>query len=87
MMNGGGVPTLDFAVFCPAPLAVGVGLVLSSLGRYPFEGFGFVLYGCLAALFGFVLWLFDRLGEPERRRQLLTLTRKPESEPDGAASE
>jgi len=69
VMNGGGVPTLDFAVFCPVPLALGISRILSSLGRHPFEGFGFVLYGCLVALFGCVLWLFDRLGEPERQRQ------------------
>lgn len=73
VMNGGGAPALDFAVFCPLALAMGISLILRSVGRHPFEGFGFVVYGCLVAIFGFVLWLFDRLGEPERQRQLLVI--------------
>ena len=74
--NGGGAPTLDFPVICPIPLAIGASLVLSALGKHPFPGFGFMAYICLAAVFGFLLWLFDRLGEPERQRQLQALKQK-----------
>jgi hypothetical protein len=74
--NGGGAPTLDFPVICPIPLAIGSSLVLSALGKHPFLGFGFVTYLCLAALFAFLLWLFDRLGEPERQRQLQRIQQK-----------
>jgi len=67
--NGGGAPTLDFPIFCPIPLAIGSSIVLTALGSLPFRGFGFVLYVGLAIVFGFLLWLFGRLGEPERQRQ------------------
>jgi hypothetical protein len=70
LYNGGSAPTLDFPVFCPMPLAYGTSLVLISLERYPFSGFGFLLYLGLACAFGLIYWLFDRLGEPERKRQL-----------------
>ncbi len=68
--NGGGAPTLDFPVFCPIPLALGGSMVLSALDKHPFPGFGLVLYLCLALFLGFLHWWFDRLGEPERERQL-----------------
>ena len=67
--NGGGAPTLDFPIFCPMPLAYGASFVLTALGNLPFPGFGFVLYIGLAAVFGFLLWLFDRIGASERHRQ------------------
>jgi hypothetical protein len=68
--GGGGAPTLDFPIFCPIPLAIGASFVATALGRVPFPGFGFVVYLGLAVVFGFLLWLFDRLGESERARQL-----------------
>jgi hypothetical protein len=68
LFNGGGVPTLDFAVFCPMPLAFGASLVLTELGASPFPGFGFVIYLGLAVGFGALMWLFYRLGEPDRQR-------------------
>jgi hypothetical protein len=76
VFNGGGAPTLDFPIICPIPLAVGGSLVLSALGKYPFPGFGFVAYVCLAVVFGFLLWLFRRLGEPERQRRLQALKQR-----------
>jgi hypothetical protein len=76
VFNGGGAPTLDFPVICPIPLAVGASLTLGALGRHPFPGFGFVAYLCLAIIFGFLLWLFDRHGAPERERQLRVLKQK-----------
>lgn len=82
--NGGGAPTLDFPVFCPIPLAAGTNLVLSALGLRPFPGFGFVVYICLAASFGFLLSWFYRVGVPERQRQLRAIERKA---PPGAAAE
>lgn len=55
---------------CPIPVAAGTSLILSALGKHPFPGFGLVLYFFLAFFFGFLLWLFDRLGAPARERQL-----------------
>lgn len=66
---GGGAPTLDFPIFYPIPIALGSSWVLSALGAYPFPGFGFAGYLCLAVFFGMLLWLFDRLGAPARERQ------------------
>jgi len=77
--NGGGAPTLDFPVFCPIPLALGSSFVLGALGCLPFRGFGFVLYLGLTIVFGFLLWLFGRLGEPERQRQLDVITKQAAS--------
>ena len=68
--NGGGAPTLDFPIFYPIPLALGASLVFKAHGGAPFPGFGFAIYAGLAAVFRFLLWLFDRLGKPERERQL-----------------
>ncbi|EDY19719.1 hypothetical protein CfE428DRAFT_2895 [Chthoniobacter flavus Ellin428] len=76
LFNGGGPPTLDFPVICSLPLAIGCSEVLNALGRNPFPGFGFVVYLGLVVIFGFLLWLFGRLGEPERQRQLQALQQK-----------
>ena len=82
--GGGGAPTLDFPIVCPIPLALGGSLVLSALGKHPFPGFGFVVYLSLALVFGFLLWLFDRLAAPERERQRQRLNQKkaPANEPN-----
>jgi hypothetical protein len=84
LFNGGGPPTLDFPIFCPIPLALGGNLVLRGLGKQPFPGFGYVAYICLVVVFGFLLWLFYRLGAPERKRQLQELQNKHRAanEPD-----
>lgn len=74
--NGGGAPVLDFPVICPIPLAVGLSWMLRAQDWLPFPGFGFAAYVGLAAIFGFVLWLFYRLGKPERRRRLLAIEQK-----------
>jgi hypothetical protein len=76
LFNGGGASTLDFPVLCPIPLAVGTSLVLIALGKYPFPGFGFLAYICVAIIFAFLLWLFGRLGAPEREKQLQLLKTK-----------
>ena len=83
LFRGGGAPTLDFPIICPIPLAVGGNWVLSALDRRPFSGFGWVAYISLVAMFGFLLWLFDRLGEPERQRQSQAIRQKHAST-DGA---
>lgn len=71
--NGGGAPTLDFTVIWPIPIAIGTAVLLTGANRYPFPGFGFVLYGALLITFGFLQWWFYRHGEPERQRQLAQL--------------
>jgi hypothetical protein len=76
LFNGGGAPTLDFPLFCPIPIAVGAGVTAWALGATPFPGFGFAVYGALAACFGFLLWYFDRVGRPERQRQLEAIQRQ-----------
>ena len=78
--NGGGAPTLDFPVVCPVPLAAGLSMVLSALGAYPFPGFGLALYVGLAICFGVLLWWFDRVGEPERQRQLAAIQQRAAAE-------
>jgi hypothetical protein len=80
LFNGGGAPTLDFPVVCPIPLAAGASMVLSALGALPFPGFGFALYFGLAVAFGILLWLFDRVGAPERQRQLAALQQRHPAE-------
>jgi hypothetical protein len=80
LFNGGGAPTLDFPVVCPIPLAAGASVVLSALCAHPFPGFGFALYIGLAAAFGALLWLFDRVGAPERERQLAAIRQRPPGE-------
>jgi hypothetical protein len=80
VFNGGGAPTLDFPVVRPVPLAIGASLVASALDATPFRGFGLAVYAVLAAGFGFLLWYFDRLGEPERQRQLEAIRRHSPSE-------
>ena len=74
--NGGGAPTLDFPIFYPIPLALGTSLVFKAHGGSPFPGFGFAIYAGLAVAFGFLLWLFDRLGKPERERQQQSIQEK-----------
>jgi hypothetical protein len=79
--NGGGAPTADFAIFCPMPLAFGASLVLRALDMHPFPGFGFAAYFGLAGCFGFLLWYFYRLGEPQRQRQWEASRRRPSEGP------
>ena len=76
VFNGGGAPTLDFPIICPIPLAIGASLVLRALDKYPLPGFGFIVYVGLALIFSFLLWLFYRLGAPEREQQLQRLKQK-----------
>jgi hypothetical protein len=84
LYNGGGAPTLDFPVFCPIPLAVGSSWVASAMGSSPFLGFGFAVYVGLATCFGVLLWYFDRIGAPERQRQLEALRRRSAAKNRGA---
>ncbi len=87
VFNGGGVPTLDFALLCPVPLAAGVSFMLEASGRLPFPFFGLMAYLCVAASFWLLHSLFDQLGRPERERQLQALkqqqdlARKPTDDP------
>jgi hypothetical protein len=76
LYNGGGAPTLDFPVFCPVPLAAGAFAVGSAVAGRPLPWVGVAVYVGSAALFGFLLWWFDRLGGPERQRQLEAITRR-----------
>lgn len=76
LYNGGGAPTLDFPLFCPIPLAAGAVAVASALAGRPLLWIGLVVYVGSATLLGFMLWWFDRLGEPERQRQLEAVTRQ-----------
>lgn len=76
--NGGGVPTMDFSIFWPIPIAGGTSMILSAQGIHPFPGFGFVLYLALALFFWFLHCFFDRHGE----RQLAYLQQMPRPEPD-----
>lgn len=81
VFNGGGVPTLDFAVFCPIPVAVGLGFL------FPHQlscGAQFGVYVGLVVVYRIVHWLFDRIGAPERARQLANIQRN--SRPPAAAS-
>lgn len=87
VFNGGGVPTLDFAIFCPIPLAGGTSMILTAQGVHPFTGFGFVLYMALALLVWFLHCFFDRHGEPERQRQLTYLQQMPRPQLDRSAEQ
>ena len=82
--GGGGVPTLDFPIFCPIPLACGINYMLKGHDCLPFDGFGFVIYLLLAVFLGFLLWHFYRLGKPERERQRQAIEREttpPQNKP------
>lgn len=61
--GGGGVPTLDFALICPLPLAFGISLILAARESVPFTGFGFVLCLGLVGVLGVLHWLFERSGQ------------------------
>lgn len=64
--HGGGVPTLDFILFHPIFLAVGITVLLKSLDYNPIPFFGLAIYASLLALSIFVHWLFERLGREHR---------------------
>ena len=81
VFNGGGVPTLDFVIFCPIPISIGLGFL------FPHHlncGIQFGIYFALAVLYGIVHWVFDRIGAPERARQLAEIQRN--AGPPAAAS-
>ena len=80
LFNGGGAPTLDFPLVCPIPIAVGGSLTLLALDWLPFPGFGLTLYAGLSACFAVLLWWFDRVGRPERHRQLSAIRRRSAAE-------
>lgn len=77
--SGGGTPTFDFPVICSIPLAIGVSCLLSANDHLPFRGFGFTLYLALAVAFSLLLWLFVRLGKPEREKQVKTIQKQTAS--------
>jgi hypothetical protein len=90
LYNGGGAPTLDFPLFCPVPLAAGAFVAGSALARRPLPWVGLAVYVGAAILFGLLLWWFDRLGRPERERQLAAVLSRPrggaaDAEPGAAA--
>ena len=60
--GGGGAPTMDFILFYPVFLAIGVTVMLASMNALPFPYFGFALYGAVLGLTIFIHWLFDHLG-------------------------
>jgi hypothetical protein len=78
--NGGGVPTLDFPLFCPIPVAAGLSTLLSAMNALPFPGFGFAIYLGLAITFWALLIWFYRIGEPERQRQLAAVQQRTSRE-------
>lgn len=78
--GGGGVPTIDFPLFCPVPIAIGISMIVRALGGRLFLGFGFVVYFGLAACFWFLLWHFYRVGAIEKQRQRDALQRQPPME-------
>jgi hypothetical protein len=75
--NGGGVPTIDFPLFCPVPITAGVSLIARAWSVSPFPGFVFAVYLGLAACFWLLLWHFYRLGEPERQRGMQAAHQRP----------
>jgi hypothetical protein len=88
LFNGGGAPTLDFAIFIPMFLANGISLLLKHAKHYPFFGFGFLLYLVIAALFFGIMCLEDALGKPIRQQQLADIVAaraKREEHPTGNA--
>lgn len=86
LYNGGGAPTLDFPVFCPLPLAAGAFAVASALAGRPMPWVGLAVYAGSTVVFGFLLWWFDRLGRPERQRQLAAISRRPRAAASDAES-
>ncbi|MCC9604501.1 hypothetical protein LOC68_27715 [Blastopirellula sp. JC732] len=68
--RGGGVPTFDFVVFWPIPIALGIGLILNAEGIASYYGVGVPLYLLIFLAFRWLHIWFDKLGEPERNRQL-----------------
>lgn len=65
-LGGGMVPTLDFVLFHPPILAVGLHLVVKSAGLTPFPFFGFVLWVLLLLVYWLVMILIERAGESRR---------------------
>lgn len=66
----GPVHQLDFTFVCPMPIAYGASLVLSAHGSLPSPWIGVVIYFALAAAFVCLHACVDRIGQPERQRQL-----------------
>jgi hypothetical protein len=64
---GGGVPTLDFPLICPLPLAVGTVAVFAAFGLKPPCVLGLLLYLGLAAAFYALYWWFFRHGQVARQ--------------------
>jgi hypothetical protein len=79
--NGGGVPVMDFVIFVPLWLAVGIGFLLEHYGAYPFPFFGLAAYVVMASLLYGLMKLEYRLGKPEVERQLREMERKKNADP------
>jgi hypothetical protein len=78
LFNGGGVPTLDFVIFCPIPVVLGLGFIFPSRLNCGGQVGAYVV---LAILYGVARWLFDRIGAPARARQLDEMRRRSEAPP------
>jgi len=69
----GPVPKLILILFCPLPIAFSTSLLLSIYKSPLFPWAGLVVYFFLAAVFGCLHVYFDRIGKPERQRQLAAI--------------
>ena len=65
-LGGGMVPTLDFVLFHPPILAMGMNLILKPAGLIPFPFFGFALWVLLSLVYWLVMILIERIGESRR---------------------
>lgn len=65
--HGGGVPTLDFPVLCPLPVAAGGSWILDGCGVLPFDGFWVVGYVTLAPLYFLLMWRYTLIAEVTRK--------------------
>jgi hypothetical protein len=74
----GGVPSLDFVIFCPIPISAGLGFLFP---HHLSCGFQFGIYTALAVVYGIVHWIFNRVGARERSRQLAEIQRNAKSPP------
>jgi len=68
--NGGGAPVMDFVIFWPGMVALGLYHILDSGGHRPFSYFGFVAYVLLALACYGIMQNEYRMGKPLIEAQL-----------------
>lgn len=81
----GPVPKLDFIFICPMPIALGTSMRLSAQGHLPSPWVGLGIDGALTAAFMGLHAYVDRIGKPERQRQLAAILQQRAATPEPAA--